>query len=748
MSEAKAPLALRVYVSTLTAALVGVLVYASLEDLGAWGSIGTWIVLSVLFGLAEYSDLLFHHERGRLSLSPSESVLLPMIVVLSIDQVIWGVAIAVGVVAILRWRIAGLKWFFNVSEYGIAAGLAAGTYRVLADTGGGFTVRTALAATAAVLLFGVLSHVLVAAAISLAERRSFLGAVRDVAVTALVSLFGSIALGLLFAASLIAAEWTVVLLILPLGALYFSFRAVFRQVRERERVEHLHSASRALASSVNLDEALTGFLQAVADIVSAKEARAVVSLSRGMAWSGVRSGKPFAQMEALEDGCLLELIGYLRDNPGPIVVKDHSSELHKRLLADLRAQNLVVVPLMHDSSVVGCVVTLDRVGVEEFGDDDARILESLANELVLTLDSYRLFAEVAEERERFQQIFAGSKEGICLLDQEGNIRAWNPALARITGFQEEDILGEKWSERVLVRDRYHRRIEGMDIVTVPPDEELELVTRQGPPRWVAIMSGEVQTGDDEKSWVLLVRDITAEHELEESKSDFLSTISHELRTPLTTIKGSLQVLSRPNASANSEIGKQMIEIMKRGSDRLERLVMNLLAVSQMETGDVKIFPDEVGLEELVRSRIATILADHPQVDVHVDDDVVVRADKERLSQVIEHLLDNARKFGPESGRIGVEIAKENGYARLSVTDEGPGIPKIDQERIFDRFVRLGHVLTRETQGPGVGLFIVKRSIEAMSGSVEVESDPNRGGATFHVRVPLAHPMAAAEPTSA
>ncbi len=746
MFKAKAPLALRLYVGTLTLVWVGVLAYTTAQHVGSASGIGTWLVLSALFGLAEYSDLLFHHERGRLSLSPSESVLLPMIVVLSVPQVIWGVAIAVGVVAVLRWRIAGLKWFFNVSQYGLVAGLAAVIYQVLNGTDGSFTVRTALAATIAVVVFGVLSHVLVAGAISLAEKRSFIGAVRDVASTALVSLFGSIALGLLFAASLIAAEWTVVLLILPLGALYFSFRAVFRQVRERERVEHLHSASRALASSLSLNEALTGFLKAVAEIVSAREARAVVSVPTGTVWSAVRGGDVVADMEPLQGGPLFELLESLRSNPAPVIVKDEQDDLHRRLLVDLNAQNFVVVPLINDDAAAGCVLTLDRVGVEEFGEDDARILESLANELVLTLDSYRLFAQVAEERERFQQIFAGSKEGICLLDEDGIIRAWNPALARITGFNEEDIIGKNWSERVLVRDRYHRRIEGMDIITVPPDEELELVSRQGPPRWVAIMSGEVQS-EDTRSWVILVRDITAEHELEESKSDFLSTISHELRTPLTTIKGSLQVLSRPHAGATSEVAKQMIEIMKRGSDRLERLVMNLLAVSQMEAGEVQVFPDEVPLEDMVRSRVVAMLADHPQVEITAQEDVVVRADRERLSQVVEHLLDNARKFGPESGCIQVTITKENGYARLSVADEGPGVPKIDQDRIFDRFVRLGHMLTRETQGPGVGLFIAKRSIEAMGGSITIESEPGEG-ATFHVRIPLARPMAAIESTSA
>ena len=174
------------------------------------------------------------------------------------------------------------------------------------------------------------------------------------------------------------------------------------------------------------------------------------------------------------------------------------------------------------------------------------------------------------------------------------------------------------------------------------------------------------------------------------------------------------------------------------------MVMNLLAVSQMEAGDVQVYPDEVELEDMVRSRIASILIDHPQVEVTAQENVIVRADRERLAQAVEHILDNARKFGPESGLITVEIVKENGFARLSITDEGPGIPKIDHDRIFDRFVRLGHVLTRETQGPGVGLFIAKKSLEAMGGSVTVES-PAGKGATFHVRVPLA--LAAVQPAS-
>jgi signal transduction histidine kinase len=110
---------------------------------------------------------------------------------------------------------------------------------------------------------------------------------------------------------------------------------------------------------------------------------------------------------------------------------------------------------------------------------------------------------------------------------------------------------------------------------------------------------------------------------------------------------------------------------------------------------------------------------------------------------LSQLLDNAVKFGGEEGTVTVKAWRSNGYARVSVTDEGPGVPKADRERVFERFVRLGSLLTRETQGAGVGLFIAKKSVEAMNGHVWVEGG-GESGATFVIEVPLAHPMAVAD----
>ena len=739
------PIRVRLYIAALASTLAAVLGYTLFLNQGLATHLPYWLLLTALYTAAELVVLLFHHQGGRVGLSTAEAVFLPMVVGLSFSETVWAVTIGAAIVSVAHRRVGIEKGIFNVAQFGCAAAAAAGFWAIAGDSAQGLTPASTLVAILAVLLFAAMTHVFVAGAIALSEGKNFFVLLRDVASAAVVNLTGNVILGLLLTASYEGSPWTAVLFPVPMIALFFGYRAFLRQEQERERVEKLHEASRALAGSPTFDEAVASFLSAAAKMVSAVEAQVLLPMKGQLHYyalhadDGVQSGPVPAASP------VLDVFAKIKNGGTSLTVAGLEGGPDKHLAEGLGARDLVATPLSDGDLVIGCFLALGRVGADEFSESDARLLEALGNELVLTLDAYRLFAEIEEERERFQQIFAGSKEGICLLDEDGVIRAWNPALARITGFDEEDILGEKWSERVLVRDRHHRRVEGMDIITVPPDEELELVTRQGPPRWVSIMSGEVQS-EDTKSWVVLVRDITREHELEESKSDFLSTISHELRTPLTTIKGSLQVLSRPNASANSEIGKQMIEIMKRGSDRLERLVMNLLAVSQMEAGDVQVYPDEVALEELVRSRIGTILVDHPEVDVVADEDVVVRADRERLSQAVEHLLDNARKFGPEAGPIRVEIAKENGFARLSISDEGPGIPKIDQERIFDRFVRLGHVLTRETQGPGVGLFIAKHSIEAMGGSIKVESEPNRG-ATFHVRVPLARPMAAIEPAT-
>jgi PAS domain S-box-containing protein len=727
--------ALEAYIGALGIALAAILVWTAIRGEGFGRSVGAWVAFTALFAVSDSLDIFFHHERGRQSLNPSVAILLPMVVFLSFSEVVWGVTVAMTLVRILHWREGALKFVFNVSQYGCAAAAAAAIWRLL-GTGGPFDVRDAVVAAVSVVVFEGLTHVFVAGAISLAEKRPFIALLRTVVPMAVPYLAGNILVGLLLAAAYDGARWSWALSPLLLALLYMASRAFLRQSRERERLEHLHAATVTLAAGWDLDSALVGFLRSVSEIMAAAEAHAVVKTDDGPRWCGVRGDRDLARMQSVADAPLLDVLRAVAQGPGAVVVgEDHTGRL-KSLPSALGVRSLVAVPLLDDNNLVGFLAVCDRVGADEFGDSDARFLQALADEVVLILDSYRLFTQVAEERERFRRIFEGSKEGICLLDSHGVVRAWNPALKRISGYDETEAIGRAFWDALDLRDQDGTHLWGDGVIRDLPERELELARRDGVRRWVALSPGPIQRGAA-GDWVVLVRDITAEHEIEMAKSDFLSTVSHEFRTPLTGIKGSLEVLGSERVDLPPEV-ERIVSVARWGTQRLERLIMNLLLVSEIETGSVPIKTQELKLEALVRERIKAILADRSLIDIELNEhDLSVRADRERLAQVIDHLLDNAAKFGG-LGKISVAIGRVDGYAQLSVTDQGPGIPKSDHERIFERFIRLGDVMTRPSQGAGVGLFIAKRSIDAMGGSIWVESDDGEG-ATFHITVPLVVP---------
>lgn len=740
-----APFGFRVYLFALIAALTTLVTSTATGEAFRRDSF-TWLILTALLFLSEFVALSIHTRRGRYNLSAAEAVLMPMFVALSIPQVIVGALIANGFARPPRWRLTPVQELFNVMQYGCAAAVGAEVFNQMRDGTHTLSARNAVAALLATVSFAVASHILVAGGIALARQGRFKDLSLDVAPVFVANLGAELVFGLLLTGSYYAAEWMVGLFILPLAALFFGYRAVVSQTRERERVEHLHAASRVLASTPNLEDGVLGFLRSVTEIVSSDQAWAVIPLHGELLASGVGRSAGLASLVPVTPE-IMRIFDHVRSIAGSLVIGEDEAGKHRAFATEMNARSLLSVPLWEGDEVVGCLLALDRVGPENFGEPDARILEAIGSELTVRLDAYRLFSEVAEERERFGRIFVGSKEGICLLDADGVVRAWNPALERITGHMSTDLMDKVWSEVIVIRDREENRLEGDQLIGAEPDEELELVTKSGPSRWVTSLSGPVGEAEG-GGWVVLIRDVSGEHEIEAAKSDFLSTISHELRTPLTTIKGSLQVLARGRETLPLELADQMIGVTTRGAERLERLVMNLLAVSQIESGTMPVFPDELPFDDLVNERVTAMLKNHKRFALSLPAyKVVVRADRERMAHVIEHLLENALKFGGAEGDITITLDREGGYGHLAITDEGPGIPVRDNERIFERFVRLGDVLTRETQGAGVGLFIAKRSIEAMDGRIWVESEGGNGS-TFHVTVPLAHPVAVEDRDSA
>lgn len=737
---------LKVYIAALWAALLAVLFFMVRDGVPWMSDLVPWAILVLLWAGTELADLRFSDQGASYGLSAAEAIYFPMVVLFSADQTIIGAVIAISLVRAIRFRTGAIKAFFNVAQYGCAAAIGTFVWKTLAVDTPDVDAATLLAGTAATLAFALSTHLFTSVVFSLLERRSLRRSLATVGAATAVNLVGNLAMGSLFASSMVAEPWTATVFPVPLAGLYVGYRAVLRQKWEGERIEKLHEATRALASSPKLDEAVVAFMEAVRRMVSARRVVLMVGMGDKVFLSEVAEGDTPRVMSEDVPEAMLDFAQHLRRSAEPVIVLEQESSPWRNWAEDLGATSMVATPL--DDDHLGCLFAIDREGAGEFTRDDGRLLDALAHELVLSLGSYRLFAQVSEERERFGRIFLGSREGICLVDDEGRVLAWNPRLELITGYSAEEVIGEVLTDKLLILSDDKRRLGLWDLVGSPSDAQLELLTKEGPSRWISMLTGSVATGQEE-SWVILVRDVTAQHEAEQSKSDFLSTISHELRTPLTSIKGSLQILAREPADLPEGVHSQMVGVLQRSSDRLERLLLNLLFVSRVETeGELRVASERVDLEDLIRAAVDSSLPtrrDDVKLVVDPTADLEVIGEREGLAQMIGHLLDNAGKFSPE-GEILVTVRNADRKLILGVSDRGPGIARVDQERIFDRFVRLGDPLTRETQGPGIGLFIVRSVAEAHGGRVWVESNLGEGS-TFYVELPLARRLQVAPPSA-
>ena len=239
--------------------------------------------------------------------------------------------------------------------------------------------------------------------------------------------------------------------------------------------------------------------------------------------------------------------------------------------------------------------------------------------------------------------------------------------------------------------------------------------------------------------VAVVRDITERRRVETMKDAFVSTVSHELRTPLTSIAGSLGLLAGGAAGGLPDKAARLIGIAHSNSQRLVRLINDILDVEKLESGGLVLTVTELDLREIARRSIEGINGYAEQLGVTIslsaDEAAPVRGDADRLVQVVTNLLSNAAKFSPKGGTVRVAVNPETRIARLSVSDQGPGIPESFRSRIFGKFAQADETDTRAKGGTGLGLAIAKEIAERHGGRLWFESAEGEG-ATFHLDLPL------------
>ena len=350
-----------------------------------------------------------------------------------------------------------------------------------------------------------------------------------------------------------------------------------------------------------------------------------------------------------------------------------------------------------------------------------------------------------KEQGRLAAIFQHSAEGILMVDNALRIIDFNPAMEQLTGWRESEVLGRFYYEVLRPRDRQGNEVglqgspllqafAGQSVV----NRELLISARDGQRFAVSVTASCIRSARGEPmNGILNVRDITREREQEEQRSTFISVISHELQTPIAIIKGYASTLARTDAVLEPESLRSRLVAVEEEADRLNKLVGNLLYASRIQAGGLQMEMAPLDLSHLVETVVRRQRAKNPDFSVTLDIPAnlpPVMADRDRIEEVLQNLLDNAMKYSPRERVLTVSCRATGEDVIVSVSDAGMGISLRDQEQIFNRFHRAGTGEVQTTPGAGLGLYICRAIVEAHGGQIWVKSALHEG-ATFSFSLP-------------
>ena len=409
---------------------------------------------------------------------------------------------------------------------------------------------------------------------------------------------------------------------------------------------------------------------------------------------------------------------------------------HARAIRAIANTSGIVAPLAARGRTLGTISLGTIGGQARFDESDRTMAMELARRISLALDNARLFAEV-QERAHSAQALEYVDDGVILVDEAGIVRLWNPTAAislrrpgvEAVGRPIAELLADWQSLQSRIPVASEPRPGGVSrALTLPVEVE-------GEERWLSISAVQFTGGT-----VYAFRDVTDERAVEQMKTDFVSTVSHGLRTPLAAIYGAAMTLQRRDVVVEEPQRDRLLEVVSSEADRLARIVNDILWASRLESGRMSIAIERCDAGALATEVVDVLRTRAPEgIEVAITKSrglPPVAADPDKLRQILTNLIDNAIKYSPDGGRVGVEIGRSGGRVRFCVNDEGLGVPPAEQDRIFEKFFRLDPTLTRGVGGTGLGLYITRELVTRMYGRVWVVSD-GRSGSSFFLELPLA-----------
>jgi signal transduction histidine kinase len=402
----------------------------------------------------------------------------------------------------------------------------------------------------------------------------------------------------------------------------------------------------------------------------------------------------------------------------------------------------MVVPLVVRDRVLGVISFVNVSDERSFGADSLEFAQEIARRAASAIENANLYGE-AEQRSRAALALDHIGEGVFLLDRFGVVRLWNPAAESISGLRAGAVTGRRAAEAIPGWSRIAESVPVTEFTHAPVmhGETLPLDLRDRE-LWILISGVSFPEGT-----VYAFRDVTQERALRDLQTEFVATVSHELRTPLAAVYGAAMTLREHGERLNEEDREQLFDVVYDESDRLNRIVDDILWASRLDVGRLDFAADSFAPAALVDAVLAAARIHAPK-DVSFEVKRLsslppVIADPDKVRQILTNLVDNAVKYSPDGGTVTVSIDADAEAIRFAVSDQGIGIPAHEQALVFEKFYRLDPHQTRGVGGTGLGLYISRELARRMNGRIWIRSTEGEGS-TFVLELPLAEEGAAGE----
>ncbi|MBI4592939.1 MAG: GAF domain-containing protein [Candidatus Rokubacteria bacterium] len=515
--------------------------------------------------------------------------------------------------------------------------------------------------------------------------------------------------------------------------------------RDRQRLQTLYGVARQMAAAHDPNEILNLIVNEAVRLL-AVEAAGIRLLEGDELVLRARTESAAVIMSRTRVKVGESLSGRAVAEGRPITVEDLVDDprydpTHRRAAVELGMHGFVAVPLhAAGGRVIGALNVYTRQR-RRFTDDEVTLLATFADQAATALEKARLYTEAETQRRQVVQIFESTSDGIVFVGLDGHIQSANERAAELLGFSANGA-GSRTLAELLDGDAAgaatDRSASALSAALASPDREGEgdLVLPGRVLHWVARPTR--HASEATLGLTLTVQDVTREREISQMKSEFVSFVTHQLRTPLAGIKWLLELSTQQETGAAE--AAEYVQDARASAERLIRLVNDLLDVARLESGRFKFDPRPTHLGELTQSvldEVAPLVRDrgHRVSLAGAAEIPRVAADAQLLRQVVLNLVSNAIKYTPGAGDIAIRMDRDGDAVLWAVRDSGVGVPQDAQHRLFEKFFRADNALSVETEGTGLGLYMVRLIVKLHGGQVWYESEEGRGS-TFSFRLPV------------